>query len=81
MPNGLVIGKKYEDGWGVVQEIGGVVRENPEWVWTIQGNWFRQSDGRKIGYVLIDVDRPDGSRRHMPAAKPSNWDLKIFQNV
>jgi len=73
----LEIGKKYVDGWGAEQEIGGPVKENPEWVWTIQGNWYRQADGRKIMYVLVDGTRHDGPRRHTAAAKPSSWDLRV----
>ena len=75
--SGLVIGKKYADGWGVVHEIGGVTKENPDWVRTIQGKWYRQTYGRKIAYVLVDKTRPDGSRRHVPAEKSTYWDLRI----
>jgi hypothetical protein len=72
----IEIGKKYADGWGAEHTVGGVVKVNPEWVWTIQGNWYRQADGRRVMYVLIDATRHDGPRRHIPAAKPSSWDLR-----
>ena len=73
----LEVGKKYTDGWGVTQTIGGVVKDHPEWVWSIQGNWYRESDGRKIAYLLIDrKGHLDGARHHVPAERPSNWDLK-----
>lgn len=73
----LEIGKTYTDGWGVSHTVGGITKVNPDWVWTIQGNWYRKSDGRRVGYVLSDPTKPDGPRRHVPAAKPSNWDLKV----
>jgi len=72
----LEIGKQYKDGWGVVQTIGGITKVNPDWVWTIQGEWYRQSDGRKIDYPLVDKTRPDGARRHAVAKKATHWDLR-----
>lgn len=74
---GLEIGKEYTDGWGTAQKVAGTVKGHPEWVWTVQGHWFRQADGRKIAYVLVDQTKPDGARRHVPAARVSNWDLKV----
>lgn len=74
---GLETGKKYKDGWGAEQTVGGVTAVNPDWVWTIQGNWYRQSDGRYVGYRLIDPSRPNGPARHVVAEKRSNWDLVI----
>lgn len=73
----LEIGKTYVDGWGAERRVMGPTRVSPDWVWTLQGDWYRQSDGRKIGYVLMDKTKPDGPRRHEPMAKPSMWDLKI----
>lgn len=74
---GLEIGKDYRDGWGVTSTVGGVVTMHPDWVWTIQGNWYRQSDGRKISYSPVDKTRPDGPRRHVPFEKASKWDLEV----
>lgn len=68
----LVIGKKYRDGWGTVFEIGGPTRDYPLWVWSIQGTWFRKSDGRKIQY--------DGKRGHYPIDRPTHWDLHVCRN-
>ena len=73
----LVIGEKYKDGWGVESTVGGIVKNHPEWVWTVQGNWYRQFDGRWVAYLPIDKSRPDGMRRHVAAEKASNWDLVI----
>ena len=73
----LEIGKKYKDGWGIVQTIGGPTKVNPEWVWTIQGEWYRQSDGRKITYLLVDASKPGGARRHAPAKAATYWDLRL----
>jgi len=75
----LEIGKKYTDGWGSIHEVGGVTKANPDWVWTIQGNWYRQSDGRRIAYLLVDPTKPDGERRHVASKNPSNWDLRIVK--
>lgn len=63
----LEIGKAYRDGWGTVFTIGGLTKDYPEWVWSIQGVWFRKSDGRKINYSK--------ERGHYPMDKPTCWDL------
>ncbi len=73
----LEIGKKYKDGWGAEQEVAGLTKVNPDWIWTIQGNWYRQSDGRCVRYRLVDATRPNGPGRHVVSSKPSNWDLKV----
>lgn len=44
----IEVGKKYKDGWGVVYEVVGPTKENPEWARTTQGYWFRFSDGRHV---------------------------------
>lgn len=73
----IAIGKTYTDGWGKEHRVAGIVPAHPEWVWAIGGFWFRQSDGRKIVYPLMDPSKPDGPRRHVPGTGASNWDLKV----
>lgn len=68
----LEIGEAYKDGWGKEHTVAGIVKIHPEWVWTIGGFWFRQSDGRKISY-----NPKNGT--HAPAERPSNWDLKVVE--
>lgn len=68
----LEIGKRYKTGWGKIEEVAGPTKSNPEWVWTLQGNWFRQSDGRAIRY--------DQVRGHEPVDHPSNRDLQLTKN-
>lgn len=73
----LVDGQQYKDGWGVTQTVGGTTQVNPDWVWTVQGNWYRRSDGRFVRYVPVNPNRRDGHYRHVAADKPSNWDLIV----
>lgn len=70
-------GKQYTDGWGMTHVIGGETSINRDWVWSVQGTWFRKSDGRYIAFQLINESRPDGGRRHVPADRPSKWDLLL----
>lgn len=44
-----------------------MTRDYPEWVYSIQGVWFRKSDGR---HILYDVKK--GS---YPCERPTNYDL------
>lgn len=44
----LIIGHRYRNGRGGVEEVGGLTKHDGAWVWTIQGNWYRKSDGRFI---------------------------------
>ena len=60
----LEIGKEYRDGFGVRFRVMGPTRENPEWVWTLQGEWFEKASGRRIGYRPVDPRRPDGAYEH-----------------
>lgn len=46
----LEIGKRYVRGDGVTETIGGVTKDHAEWVWTISGNWYEQSTGRRVSY-------------------------------
>jgi hypothetical protein len=71
----IEIGKKYRDGWGAEHKIGGTTAVNSDWVYSIQGSWFRKDDGRYIGYRLIDPTKPDSTRRHVPSEHKTNWDL------
>lgn len=73
----IEIGKSYTDGWGKSHQVGGLTAVNPDWVWTVQGNWYRKSDGRYISYRLIDPSKPDSTRRHAPSAIATNWDLVV----
>lgn len=63
----LEIGKRYRKGNGMVEEVAGITREYPDWVWTIQGNWYRQSDGRAISYGPMSG--------HVPWAMATSRDL------
>lgn len=47
----LEIGKTYESRDGRIATIGGVTHEHPEWVWSVQGNWYERTTGRYIGYA------------------------------
>lgn len=47
----IEIGKRYRDGWGHEHRVAGLTKDNAEWVWTIGGEWFRLSDGRKVTYT------------------------------
>ncbi len=69
----IEIGKTYRDGWGKEHRVAGVVTLHPEWVWTIGGFWFRQSDGRKISY-LPKKGTTDGYT-HAPSERQTHWDL------
>lgn len=71
------VGKTYTDGWGVDHAIAGETALNPDWVFSIQGSWFRKTDGRYIAFVLIDKSKTDGGRRHVAAERPSKWDLVL----
>jgi hypothetical protein len=73
----IEIGKAYKDGWGARHTIGGTTTVNPDWVYSLQGAWFRQSDGRFIAFALVDSTKPDGSRRHVASEKATYWDLKV----
>jgi hypothetical protein len=42
----LDIGKTYRNGWGDTHKIMGHVRHDDTLVWSLQGNHYRQSDGR-----------------------------------
>lgn len=47
----LEIGKEYLNGYGESVTIGGPTRDNPEWVWSIQGNWYVKETGEFLWYV------------------------------
>lgn len=49
----LEIGKTYRKSNGSEEMVAGFTREYPEWVWTTQGNWYRQNDGR---YITVNKD-------------------------
>jgi len=45
----IEIGAVYQVGDTSLEAwIGGPCKEHPEWVWSTQGNWYRQDDGRYI---------------------------------
>ena len=77
----LEIGKRYRTPRGIIEEIGGFTRKYKEWVWTIQGNWYRQSDGRYITYRKLQGDCMNAERKleemwiHEPADEPTGLDL------
>lgn len=73
----IVIGKQYTDGWGMAHLIAGETEISRDWVYSVQGTWFRKSDGRYIAFPLIDKSRPGLGRRHVPADRPTKWDLVI----
>lgn len=70
-------GMKYKDGFGVEHTVMGTTKNNPDWVWTVQGCWYRRSDGRRIQYLAVDKSKPDGNRRHVAADRASSWDLIV----
>jgi len=72
----LEIGKRYRTPLGIIEEIGGFTRKYKEWVWTIQGNWYRQSDGRYITYRKLQGDsKLEEMWIHEPVEQPSDLDL------
>jgi hypothetical protein len=71
---GLEIDKTYRKRNGSQPEtVAGPTRETPSWVWTIQGNWYRQSDGRFIRYLR----QANGEWEHVAMEEPSEWDLLV----
>lgn len=61
------IGEEYLDGWGSRFRVMGLTADNKKWVWTLQGNWYRQSDGRKITCYE--------QAGNVPMEKPTLFDL------
>jgi hypothetical protein len=60
----LEIGKTYKNGWGDTHTIMGHVRHDQTLVWSLQGNHYRQSDGRYAPYGK-------------PQDIATNWDLTV----
>lgn len=50
-------GKTYARANGVEETVGGTTRDHPEWVWTIQGNWFVRATGQAIAYRCTGRDK------------------------
>jgi hypothetical protein len=69
----LEIGKSYRDGWGSIFVISGLITDYPEWVWSIQGAWFRKSDGRYINFSRL-------KNSHFANPKRTHWDLHACKN-
>ena len=44
----LIDGKTYARADGREETIGGTCKDHPEWVWSIQGNWFERATGKHI---------------------------------
>ncbi len=60
----LEIGKTSRNGWGDTHRIMGYVRHDQTLVWSLQGNHYRQSDGR---YAPLGT----------PQDLATNWDLTV----
>jgi hypothetical protein len=41
-------GRTYMSGFGRRCTIMGPVKNHPDWVWSLNGFWYRRSDGRQI---------------------------------
>ncbi len=50
----LVIGLEYRDGHGNRVNIQGTTKDNSDWVYSIQGNWYEQSTGLFLWYQPED---------------------------
>jgi len=68
----IEIGKTYRDGWGNQHRVAGLTKVNAKWAWTIGGEWFRLSDGRKITYT--------DSQGHHPIPKATWHDLVVVDD-
>lgn len=49
-------GKTYARVDGQLETVGGTCKDYPDWVWTIQGNWFERATGRAIRYSVKGRD-------------------------
>ncbi len=69
-------GKWYKTGRGTLQKVMGPARDHPEFVYTLQGDWFRRSDGRYITYIK-DYDEKNRciGGHHQPTTVPTGLDL------
>jgi hypothetical protein len=56
----LEVGKVYMRGDDRAEEIGGVTRDYPGWVWSIGGNWYEKATGRFVSYSSGHWGRPMG---------------------
>jgi hypothetical protein len=43
-------GKSYRNDDGDVARIMGPTRDNPEWSWSLAGNWYENATGRFLHY-------------------------------
>lgn len=68
-------GKWYRRGDGTAEEVGGPVPAHPGWVWTIQGNWYRASDGRYITCWKASADHEPLKIEQKPMDEPTWRDL------
>lgn len=44
----IVIGTEYVDGRGNRVNIMGATRDNPDWLWSLRGNWYAASSGKFV---------------------------------
>ena len=63
----LTVGLEYRNGWGDKHHIQGIVKEHPDWVWSLQGCWYEQSTGK-----LVHLQK--GVHRVVPYT--TNYDIK-----
>lgn len=66
-------GKTYLRGDGSKETVGGTTKDHPEFVWTIQGNWYSRETGQ---YVSQNTQTgtwqkmPHGNWRNLTAQRP-----------
>lgn len=52
----LVDGKTYVSERGLRATIGGTTKYFPDWVWSIQGDWYVRATGERLAYGQLGLD-------------------------
>ena len=67
----------YRDGRGAEIVIMGPTREYPQWVWSLQGDWYTRDGGLRLGYRIVrNAEGKDIGGEHFPYGEDSPLNLK-----